>query len=86
MQNVLDGWASGIEHVQALITWRDPTASSVALTLLLALAAALAVVGLRPLVTLGLLWVFRPPALRDPCPPPPVNFVQRLPTRSDTSL
>lgn len=53
---------------------------------LLAYAAALWVLGLRPLVTLGLLWVFRPPALRDPCPPPPVNFVARLPNRSDVTL
>lgn len=28
----------------------------------------------------------RHPILRDPLPPPPVNFVARLPTRSDTML
>jgi hypothetical protein len=86
VQNVLDGWAASIERAQALLTWRDPTASAALLAGVLGLAGALLVVGLRPLVTLGLLWVFRPPALRDPCPPPPVNFVARLPTRSDTTL
>jgi hypothetical protein len=86
VQNVLDGWAGSIERFHALVTWRDPTASAVLLALLLGYAAALCVLGLRPLVTLGLLWVFRPPALRDPCPPPPTNFVARLPTRADTTI
>jgi hypothetical protein len=53
---------------------------------MLGLALALALLGLRPLATLGLLWVFRPPALRDPCPPPPVNLLGRLPNRSDMTL
>ena len=83
---MLDGWASSIERIQALLTWQDPTASAMLLAGLLGYALALCVLGLRPLVTLGLLWVFRPPVLRDPCPPPPLNFVQRLPTRSDITL
>jgi hypothetical protein len=86
VQNVLDGWAASIERLQALVTWQDPTASTVLLASMLGLALALALLGLRPLATLGLLWVFRPPALRDPCPPPPVNLLGRLPNRSDMTL
>ncbi|KAI8463209.1 MAG: hypothetical protein J3K34DRAFT_527166 [Monoraphidium minutum] len=86
VQNVLDGWAASIEGAQALATWRDPTASAVLLAGLVGYALALWLLGLRTLVTIGLLWVFRPPALRDPCPPPPANFFGRLPNRSDTTL
>lgn len=86
VQNVLDVWAATLERIQSLLTWRDPTASGVLLASLLGYAAALLLLGVRPLLVLGLLWIFRPPALRDPCPPPPANFIGRLPTRSDTTL
>ena len=86
VQNVLDGWAGALERAQALAAWRDPTASAAVLAALLGYAAALLVFGVRPLVVLGLLWVLRPPVLRDPCPAPPTNFFARLPTRSDTTL
>jgi hypothetical protein len=35
-----------------------------------------------------MLWVLccRHPILRDPLPPPPVNFVARMPTQSDVML
>jgi hypothetical protein len=50
------------------------------------LAAGVWLLGLRAVLTAGALWVVRPPALRNPFPPPPVSFVLRLPTRSDTTL
>lgn len=86
LQNVLDGWAATGERLQALLTWQDPVASALFTVLLGVLAVGLLVLGLRTLVIVGLLWVVRPPALRDPLPPPPANFIARLPTRGDVSL
>jgi hypothetical protein len=53
---------------------------------LAAAALALWLLGLRMLLVVGLLWVVRPPPLRDPLPPPPGNFVKRLTCVADTLL
>jgi hypothetical protein len=86
VQNVLDGWAAAGERLHLLLTWRDPVATACFLAALCALCLGLAVIGLRVLVTFGLLWVFRHPALRIPYPPPPAAFALRLPTRRDTTV
>ncbi len=86
VQNVLDGWATGGERVQALLSWQDPVASAVLVGVLVLSGVGLWLVGLRVLLTFGMLWTVRPPALRDPYPPPPNNFLLRLPTRGDTLM
>lgn len=51
--------------------------------LLVLASAALAVLGVPACTTLALFWILRPPFLRDPVPPMPLNIFQRLPTHGD---
>ena len=83
---MIDGWAAAGERLELLLTWRDPLATALFVLVLALLSLGLLVLGLRMLVTIGLLWVFRHPILRNPYPPPPLAFVWRLPTRRDTTL
>lgn len=46
-------------------------------------STALAVLGVPACSTLALFWILRPPFLRDPVPPMPLNMFQRLPTYGD---
>lgn len=64
---MVDGWASAGERLLLAFSWSDPLATSLLLVLMLALALGLWLLGLRVLVTAGLLWVFRCGALRRPC-------------------
>lgn len=51
---------------------------------MLALASsAVAVLGVPACTTIALGWILRPPWLRDPVPPMPLNIFQRLPTHGD---
>lgn len=59
VQNVLDHWAAAGERLQLMFSWSDQLATGVVLLVLLLLAAGLWLLGLRVLVTAGLLWVFR---------------------------
>lgn len=59
VQNVVDGWAAAGERLQSAFNWSDQLASSVVLVVMLLLSVGLWVLGLRLLVTVGLLWVFR---------------------------
>lgn len=86
IQNILDTIAGWLERGEALMTWQDPLASSLLLLLLALLAGAFWLLGARTIVAAWLLWTIRPPALRQPLPPPPANFVANLPTRSDRMM
>jgi hypothetical protein len=59
VQNVLDRWASAGERLQLMFSWSDQLATGVVLLVMLLLAAGLWLLGLRVLITAGLLWVFR---------------------------
>ncbi len=59
VQNVLDGWAAAGERLQYALSWTDPVATAMLLALAGLLAAGLWMLGLRALITAGLLWVFR---------------------------
>lgn len=83
VQNVLDSLACWLERLEALIAWHDPLATLLLLMALSALAMGLWLLGGRVLVAATLLLAIRPPALRNPLPPPPANFLAALPTRSD---
>ena len=86
VQNVLDTFATALERVQALLTWRDPMASAILLATLLVLAAATWLVGL-PVVLAGVVLVdIVPPPFRDPLPSPTLILLRYLPSRSDQMM
>ena len=68
---------------QALLSWQDPTATSITVVALLVLATLVFLLGGATVLAALLLFIIRPPALRDPTPPTPASFFQRLPTRAD---
>jgi hypothetical protein len=59
VQSLLETLATGVERVEALCTWADPTATQLALLALLVLAALLWLVGLPALIAALLLFDIR---------------------------
>ncbi len=68
---------------QALLTWRDPSATALFVAGLALGAVFLWCLGLRVAIGALLLYDLRPPRLRDPWLPPPANMFGHLPTRAD---
>eukprot|EP00210_Caulerpa_lentillifera_P008307 g7927.t1 len=86
IQKILDSIASFSERIHALLTWRDPVATRALTVVLLFAFLAIALLGLQTCIACGVCWLLRPPILRDPFPPAPLNFFKRLPSRSDQIL
>lgn len=59
------------------------TGAAVLLVGLVALALVSWLLGLRVVVGALLLYDIRPPRMRDPWLPPPINLLAHLPTRTD---
>ena len=83
IQNAIGNMASVAERVGHLVTWVDPRASTIFNVVCLVVAIVMAVVPLRIVLAFVGLFALRPPQLRDPKPPPPINLLQRVPTRLD---
>jgi hypothetical protein len=73
-------------HTQAILSWRDRLASAAFLAVCCAAMAAIQLLGLSTVTFAGLMWQIRPPRLRDPIPPRPVNYFQRLPCLNDDAF
>lgn len=86
VQNVLDTIAVALERLQALLTWRDPTASGILLAALCVLAAATWLLGLPAVLAAAVLIDIVPPPFRDPLPSPTVILLRYLPSRSDQMM
>ncbi|MEW5313919.1 MAG: hypothetical protein WDW38_005450 [Sanguina aurantia] len=85
-QNLFDNIASVLERFQALLSWRDSFASWIFLGTCAAAAMAIHIVGLSTVICIALMWQIRPPMLRDPLTPAPVNFFNHLPSQSDQAI
>lgn len=68
---------------QAILSWRDRTASALFIVVCILAVVLLQLLGLSTVLCVGLMWQIRPPFLRDPIPPPPLNYYSRLPCLSD---
>jgi hypothetical protein len=66
-------------YLQALPTWRDPTASFIFTCLFGALSLILVLLGIRAVIFAIVLYFLRPPQFRDPAPSYPGAFFVRLP-------
>eukprot|EP00668_Euglena_longa_P040241 GGOE01053003.1.p1 GENE.GGOE01053003.1~~GGOE01053003.1.p1 ORF type:complete len:1357 (-),score=412.39 GGOE01053003.1:1686-5219(-) len=78
--------ASIVERIQAMPRFMDPRVSGLLSVAFAVLIPGLYYVPLKFVMSFAVLFVLRHPVLRDPIPPPPVNLVGRLPSRSELLL
>ncbi|KAF5731558.1 C2 calcium/lipid-binding plant phosphoribosyltransferase family protein [Tripterygium wilfordii] len=86
VQTVAGDLASQGERAQALLSWRDPRATSIFIILSLIFAVCLYVTPFQVVAVLIGLYLLRHPRFRSRTPSVPVNFFKRLPARSDMLL
>ncbi|KAL8542371.1 hypothetical protein ACS0TY_003294 [Phlomoides rotata] len=86
IQTVVGDVATQGERVQALLSWRDPRATSLFVVFCLCAAVVLYVTPVRLVVLVGGLYVMRHPKFRSKMPCLPSNFFRRLTARTDSML
>ena len=86
IQTVVGDIASQGERVQALLSWRDPRATTIFIAFCLVAAIVLYVTPFQVFILLGGFYIMRHPKLRGKMPSAPVNFFRRLPARTDSML
>ncbi|KAK4413367.1 FT-interacting protein 7 [Sesamum alatum] len=86
VQTVTSDLAMQGERVLALLSWRDPRATTIFVAFSLIWAVFLYITPFQIVALLIGLYVMRHPQLRYKLPPIPVNFFKRLPSRADSLL
>ncbi|KAL3604098.1 hypothetical protein D5086_004957 [Populus alba] len=86
IQTVVGDMATQGERVQALLSWRDPRATTIFLIFCLVVAIVLYATPFQVLALLGGFYFMRHPRFRHRVPSAPVNFFRRLPARTDSML
>ncbi|KAK1367460.1 FT-interacting protein 1 [Heracleum sosnowskyi] len=86
IQTVIGDMATQGERFQALLSWRDPRATSLFIVFCLVAAVVLYVIPFRIVILGAGLFVLRHPRLRSKQPSVPSNFFRRLPARADSML
>ncbi|MQM22344.1 hypothetical protein Taro_055395 [Colocasia esculenta] len=83
LQTVVGDLATQGERAQALLSWRDPRATSIFIILALLVAVLLYVTPFQMVMLLVGLYLLRHPRFRSKLPSVPFNFYRRLPAKSD---
>ncbi|KAG8363574.1 hypothetical protein BUALT_Bualt19G0036600 [Buddleja alternifolia] len=86
IQTVVGDVATQGERFQALLSWRDPRATSLFIVFCLCAAVVLYVTPIRVVILVGGLYVLRHPRFRSKLPSVPSNFFKRLTARTDSML
>ncbi|KAG2331012.1 hypothetical protein Bca52824_002192 [Brassica carinata] len=86
IQSVAGDIAAQGERVQALLSWRDPRATSIFVTFCLIIAMALYITPFKLFALLSGYYFMRHPRLRHRIPSAPLNFFRRLPAMTDSML
>ncbi|CAL5196107.1 unnamed protein product [Lathyrus oleraceus] len=86
VQSVVGDLATQGERVQALVSWRDPRASSMFMAFCLVSAVVLYMTPFQIPILIGGFYFLRHPMFRSKVPPAPVNFYRRLPALTDSML
>jgi len=86
IQTVVGDLASQGERIHALLSWRDPRATSLFITFCLLAALVLYVTPFQMVAGLAGFYFMRHPRFRHRLPSAPINFFRRLPARTDSML
>ncbi|KAG6513493.1 FT-interacting protein 7-like [Zingiber officinale] len=86
VQTIVGDMATQAERVQALLSWRDPRATTVFILLSLAIAVVLYVMPFQVVEVLSGMFLLRHPIFRSRMPSVAFNFYRRLPAKSDMLL
>ena len=86
VQTVVGDLATQGERFQALLSWRDPRATTLFIVFCFIAAIVLYVTPFQVVALLVGLYVLRHPRFRHKLPSVPLNFFRRLPARSDSML
>ncbi|KAF8412264.1 hypothetical protein HHK36_000225 [Tetracentron sinense] len=86
IQTVVGDVAAQGERFQALLSWRDPRATALFLTLCLIVALVLYVTPFQVVAVIAGFYFMRHPRFRHKMPSVPINFFRRLPARTDMML
>ncbi|CAA0827133.1 Calcium-dependent lipid-binding (CaLB domain) plant phosphoribosyltransferase family protein [Striga hermonthica] len=86
VQTVLGDLATQGERLNNLLSWRDPRATALFLMFCLVACVVLYVAPPKAVFVVGGFYTMRHPSFRDRMPLPPVNFLRRLPARTDGLL
>ncbi|PHT65001.1 hypothetical protein T459_29426 [Capsicum annuum] len=86
IQTVIGDMATQGERFQALLSWRDPRATSLFIVFCLVAAVILYVTPFKIIALVAALVYLRHPRFRSKMPSPPFNFFRRLPARADSML
>lgn len=86
IQTVVGDMATQGERFEALLSWRDPRATSLFVVFCLVTAVALYITPFRIVILVAGLFVLRHPRFRSKQPSVPSNFFRRLPARADSML
>ncbi|KAJ4824893.1 FT-interacting protein 3 [Turnera subulata] len=86
IQTVVGDVATQGERLQALLSWRDPRATTIFVIFCLVAAIVLYATPFQVIALLGGFYFMRHPRFRHRTPSPPINFFRRLPARTDSML
>ncbi|PSS04339.1 FT-interacting protein [Actinidia chinensis var. chinensis] len=86
IQTVVGDVATQGERFQALLSWRDPRATTIFVTFCLVAAIVLYATPFQVLAVIAGFYVMRHPRFRHRLPASPLNFFRRLPARTDSML
>ncbi|KAJ0972061.1 hypothetical protein J5N97_020020 [Dioscorea zingiberensis] len=86
VQTVVGDLATQGERAQAILSWRDPRATTIFIMLSLIVAVLLYVTPFQVVMVLVGMYLLRHPKFRSKLPSVPFNFYRRLPAKSDMLL
>ncbi|KAH8511872.1 hypothetical protein H0E87_009161 [Populus deltoides] len=86
MMIMIGDLATQLERIHALVSWRDPRATSMFLIFCLIACILVHKVQFRYLVLVTWTYAMRPPRLRVGIPSIPQSFLRRLPAKTDSML
>ncbi|GLJ55706.1 hypothetical protein SUGI_1196630 [Cryptomeria japonica] len=86
IQTVFGDFATQGERFQSLLSWRDPRATTIFITFCFLACALTYVIPFQVLAVLVGVYLLRHPRFRSKLPSVPLNFLRRLPARTDSML
>ncbi|XP_034708659.1 FT-interacting protein 3-like [Vitis riparia] len=86
IQTVVGDVATQGERFQALLSWRDPRATTIFLVFCLLVALVLYITPFQVLALVAGFYLMRHPRFRGRLPSAPINFFRRLPAKTDSML